>query len=265
MGGILTLPHRELTTRDYWCSDDASVPIAQREAKALYKTLMAFSEYISNARVDAYIDNANLLHFWNNEGEKSIPLTNEIKNLFALCLQLNISLNLHYTPSKSLPADAPSRYSSDIDCRLSDTAWEKIERAYGPHSIDLMAIPSNVKKDRQGQPLKFFAPYPCTGSSGTNVFSQEIPVNESAYVFPPFTLIGPLLKYLMQSGSRVTIVIPDISPRRYWWPIVNALSVDHMLLGKKGEYEILFFSPTKSSGWKTKALQWDLHAFRVTF
>ena len=264
-GGILTLPPYEMTTRDYWCPDEASLPIAVREAKALYKTLRTFSREISNARVDAYIDNSNLLHFWNNEGGRSIPLTNEIKDLFHLCLQLNINLNLNYTPSNSLPADAPSRYSSDIDCCLSDLAWQKIERAYGPHSIDMMAIPSNVRKDRQGQPLKFFAPYPCVGSSGTNVFAQEVPLNENAYIFPPFTLIGPLLKFLTASGCRVTMVVPDVSPRRYWWPVLTSISVHHMLLGKKGEKEMLFFPPKKTSGWKTKPLQWDLYVFRIIF
>lgn len=264
-GGILTLPQNKMTTRDYWSPEEASLPIAIREAKALFNTLRVFSRNIFNARIDAYIDNSNLLHFWNNEGGRSIPLTNEIKDLFHLCLQLNISLNLHYTPSSSLPADAPSRYSSDIDCCLSDLAWEKVERVYGPHTVDLMAIPSNVRKDRHEKPLKFFAPYPCVGSSGSNVFAQDISLHENAYTFPPFTLVGPLLKFLATSGCRVSIVVPDISPRRYWWPVLTATSVDRLLLGKKGEREILFFPPTKTHGWQTKPLQWDLYVFRIIF
>ena len=100
------------------------------------------------------MDNKNLLDFW-NEGGKSIPLTNEIKDLFFMTLKLNIILNLHYVLSTFNNADAPSRFSSDIDCSLSDSAWSLVETLVGPHSFDMMAIPSNVKKSKNGEKLRF--------------------------------------------------------------------------------------------------------------
>ena len=72
-----------MQTRDYWMQEDLEGKgILVKESKALFKTLSTFSEEVFNSRVDAYVDNSNLLHFWNNEGGRNIPLTNEIKDLF---------------------------------------------------------------------------------------------------------------------------------------------------------------------------------------
>ena len=79
--------------------------IAVKEAKALYKTLSTFSEEVYNTRVDALVNNSNLLQFRNKRGGRSLPLTEEIKELFRLTLDLNIYLILSYTPSEDNEAD----------------------------------------------------------------------------------------------------------------------------------------------------------------
>ncbi len=61
--GVLSLPATTTTTWDYWCPEEKAAPIALREAKALYNTLVDFSSDISNTRVDAFVDNKNLLNF----------------------------------------------------------------------------------------------------------------------------------------------------------------------------------------------------------
>ena len=99
-------------------------------------------------------------------------------------------------PSKDDRADASSRSLSDFDCSLSPAAWHQVDTAFGPHTIDLMALPFNVPAGRAGRPLRFFAPFPCPQAFGINVFAQDISSDENAYVFPTFVLIDPLLKYL---------------------------------------------------------------------
>ena len=71
-----------------------------KEAKALYQTLSIFRSELANGRVDVYVENSNLIYFWNNEGGRNIILTNEIKDLFLLSMDLNIALNMHHVPSK---------------------------------------------------------------------------------------------------------------------------------------------------------------------
>ena len=139
---IIRLPKRNT------CADDLKSPIAVKEAKAILNTLLVFSKEVYNCRVDAYVDNMNLVNFWNNEGGRSMPLTNVIKELFELSLKLNISPKLQYIPSDQNLADQPSRILSDIDCSLSVNAWSRVESAFGPHTVDLRPYHQMYKKLR---------------------------------------------------------------------------------------------------------------------
>ena len=89
-------------------------------------------------------------------------------------MQCNLQLNLHYIPSKDNPSDCPSHALSDLDCTLAPATWRKIQQAFGPHTVDLMAPPANVMPDQSGNPLKFFSPFPTVQVAGANVFSQTI-------------------------------------------------------------------------------------------
>ena len=192
-----------------------------------------------------------------------MPLTNVIKELFELSLKLNISLKLQYVPSDQNLADQPSRVLSDIDCSLSVNAWSRVESAFGPHTVDLMAIPSNVQRTKSGRILPFFSPYPFQESMGVNVFSQHLWDDENYYIFPPFALIGPLMRYFKQSGARITLIAPELSPTKYWWPILNSVCICRMLVGLKNERNILNFPPTRNLPWHSKPLPWNLYAFRL--
>ena len=121
--------------------------------------------------------------------------------------------------------------------------------------IDLMALPSNVRLDRSGRPLKFFSPFPCVQAQGTNIFSQVLSSSKNAFVFPPFTLIGQLLKYLASQPCPFTMIAPDVSPRKYWWPLLQRQATVAFKLGQKGDNSILLF-PTKTglSTWEFRPL-----------
>ena len=70
-GGIFCVPSAPMQIRDYWTQEDLEgKAMAVKEAKALFKILSTFSEVLFNTRVDRHVDNSNLLHFWNNEGEE---------------------------------------------------------------------------------------------------------------------------------------------------------------------------------------------------
>ena len=186
-----------------------------------------------------------------------------MKSIFQFSLSRNLSISLQYVPSQSNPADSPSRTLSDLDASLGIKPWNLVESTFGPHTIDLMALPSNVKLDRSGRPLRFFSPFPCVQAQGTNVFYQVLSPSENAFVFPPFTLIGPLLKILAWQPCPFTMITPDVSPRKYWWPLLQRQAAVAFKLGQKGNNSILLF-PTKTglSTWEFRPLQWDLWVFR---
>ena len=77
---------------------------------------------------------------------------------------------------------------------FSPKSWEIVQRYCGGtnyHDLDLMLLGSSAQRDKQGNPLRHFTPYPTPKSSGVNVLNQDLSVCDgnrvNAYVFLPFS------------------------------------------------------------------------------
>ena len=261
-GGILRLPDQpRQELHGHWDLSESDLPIVVKEALALLYVLQNVAGLISNARVDCFVDSAALVACWRKDGSRNTRVNNALKEIFHLTLSANLQVSLHFVPSQQNPADSPSRIPSDRDCTLSPESWLIVQRAFGPHTIDLMATSANVQKDSSGRALPFFAPSPSPQALGVNVFSQTLSPSLSAYVFPPFVLVGPLIRFLTSQSCPYTIVVPDLRPRKYWWPLLVSSCVESLKLGSKGDHNILLF-PT-NTGVESRPLQWDLWVFRI--
>ena len=93
--------------------------IATNEAHALLRALQAFSPRLTNARVDAMVDNQALYHAWLCEGCQNQGVNKALKSIFDVTLRQNIALSLQWVPSALNPADQPSRTLSDGDVMVS--------------------------------------------------------------------------------------------------------------------------------------------------
>ena len=67
---------------------------------------------------------------------------------------------------------------------------------------------------------------------GPEVFSNP-------YVFPPICLIPQIFKYLNSLKLSYTLVVPDVIPRRFWWPLLLSACCSSCLLASKGASGIL--------------------------
>ena len=145
---------------------------------------------------------------------------------------------------------------------LSRKAWQELEKRFGPHTIHLTSLDSNTQIDSKGKMLSHFTPFFTPHSSGVNLFAQTILAAENAYLFPPFLLFGPLLRFLLESELCFTIVVPKLYPLPFRWPILISHSHPRLQLGSKRDLEILLF-PSRSASFVTRPLPWELSAFRV--
>lgn len=121
---------------------------------------------------------------------------------------------------------------------------------------------SNAQIDSKGDILRHFTRFFTLHSPEVNVFAQTISAAENAYVFPPFLLVGPLLRFLLESEPCFTIVVPKLYPLPFWWPILISRSHACLQLGSKRDLGILLF-PSRNAGFVTRPLSWDFCAFRV--
>ena len=258
--------------RDSWVEPILSQPIHVKETVALSRTLVALAHEVRNHRVDVYVDSRILLDCWQRQYTRSQDMLSALKELFWVTVQLNVVLSLKYVPTTQNPADAPSRRFSDQDCSLSPRLWLDVQQIFGGvkgHTIDLMALDSNTQCDVHGNPLPHFSPVANPGALAVNLFSQTIsadisPIFNSCYVFPPFLLIAPVLRFLCQQKARCTIIVPDRYPRKYWWPILSADSVQSMRIAQQGETDVLL-RPTKNGVVEYGPIPWDLWAFRLLY
>ena len=265
-GAVVRIPGKEdQRLRGYWDESSRHLPIAIREAKAFLFTLESVKHAISGSRVDCFIDNKAVISSWENQVSRTPALSQVLQSIFQLTLQFNLALTTSFVPSADNPADPPSRFFTDSDCKLAPLAWKIVQQSYGPHTLDLFALASNVQCDLHGKPLRFFAPFPNPGCSGVNVFSQLISPSENAYAFPPFVLMGPLLKFLSPVPCPLTIIAPDLQPRQYWWPILKHKASSLFKIGLKGQPDILLFpDPSQHGAFASRPLQWDLWVFRLS-
>ena len=217
--------------------------------------------------MDVYTDSQVLISSWRRQGAKSPDLVVALNCVFGIISSCNIHLNLFYIPSAANPADRPSRVLSLQDSKLSPFAWGQVQARFGGqfgHSADLMALPSNLQCALDGSLLPFFSPYPVPGSSGVNLFAQR-PYNHghlfsNPYVFPPIILIPQVLRFVKSQSFPCTIVVPDIRPRKFWWPLLQSYS--SFQLAPKGTLGMVL--PPSSEGFSPRwPLPWDLWVFRI--
>ena len=67
-GGSVTLGDRTVETADYWTKEEQELDISVKEALALDKVLLSFSDYLKNAWVDGLVDNQAVLYSWQRQG-----------------------------------------------------------------------------------------------------------------------------------------------------------------------------------------------------
>lgn len=248
---------------DFFVSGDDR-PIHVKEAEAVEKTLVSLSGKIKDHRVDVLVDNQVVIASWEKGGSRSSDLNDVFKSIFHVCQTMNIDLHLLYIPSKCNPADIQSRILSFQDTMLSPQAWLLVQKRFGPHTVDLMALDSNAMVDDGGKPLRHFTPCSTPKSSGVNLFAQNVTDELNPYVFPPFCLISPVLSFLVEQKPKCcTFVFPALSPLPCWWPTLWSMVNDVLVLGRQGNNTVLL-APSKY-GFHPMPLKHDLYASKIIF
>ena len=262
-----------VSVSDYWTPSTAVLDITTKETKALTNTLLSFRDDLRDARVDAYVDNLSLVQAWQSQAARSSLFSDALKRLAEVVLDLNVHLSVIHIPSSVNPADQPSRRFSPADSKLAFHLWQRLQShpSFGGlhgHSVDLMALDSNSQSDLNGVSLPHFTPYPTPCSSGVDFFAQNFDhpdrssILSNPYIFPPILLIGQVFNHLRANHLRCTIVVPDVHPRRYWWPILFHSAFASLKLSCKGEQGALL-TPSPHGFSDSFKLPWDLWAFRI--
>lgn len=98
------------------------------------------------------------------------------------------------------------------------------------------------------------------------MFAQELSKEVNPYVFPPFSLILPILCLLREHRlPRCTLVVPSMTPKPVWWPLLMPFCIASIKLGGKGDKNILMCPSKLGFTHDRVGLKWDLKAYRMDF
>jgi hypothetical protein len=157
-------------------------------------------------------------------GTKSKTLTEISKRIWDFLLSQEITLTASWISSElNWRADEESRAKPNAsDWMLSSTVWQEIAKKWGRPSIDCFATRTMRQVERYTS--RRLDPF----SEGSNGLYQPWR-NEFPYLFPPFCLIGQVLRKVQREKVEQAILIAPLWAGQPWFPSLLEMCVQHPL------------------------------------
>ena len=189
------------------------------ELLAVHHSLQAFGSQLRGQSVLLWEDNMTIVHVLTNRTTRSHELMHLLRRVHYLIDSLGVSLTVRYIASKeNSQADALSRGSPHDELALRPDAFRRLERRFGPHTVDRYASAANA------QLARFNTLLPEAGGEAALALSQRWD-GENSYVFPPPSELPRIAQLLYESpGASATLVVP-YWPAQAWFQQLLELAV----------------------------------------
>ena len=151
----------------------------------------------------------------NSMSSRSRALMAELRSLHDLCGAWGLSVRAEYLPSAvNAYADRLSRENDSTDWSLPVGTFNKIERRFGPHTVDLFASHLNKRCGR------FFSKDWTPGCAGIKALRHSWR-GENGWANPPFHLMPAVIYKEIREQARVTVVVPRWPAQPWYWRAVE--------------------------------------------
>ena len=189
--------------------------INHKELIALRMGIEAFQTQLSGRWVSIAMDSTVAMGIAKAGSSRSPRLFNEVRRLWKLIADLDLSLLYYHVRSEDNLADAPSRFRSPNSLRIKDQMFQTLDAKFGPHTIDRMATRYSTHLPR------FNSAYEDVLAEGADAFAQDWAV-ENNFIFPDFDQIPQTLHKIISDRANATLIVP-IWQAQPWWPILLEL------------------------------------------
>jgi len=207
-----------------WSSLEAQNHINLLELKAIQLALLACAGLLSES-VCIHSDNQTAISYINKFGGCHSRLLDALsRSIWSWCIAQNLVIKAIHIPGvENVDADALSRdFNDNVEWSLCPTVFAQITDILGLPTLDAFASRLNNKLPR------YYSWQPDPGCEAVNAFSQKWD-REYIYAFPPFNLIGRILRKLITDGGRGLLIFP-FWPSQPWFPLVADLLIDMPIL-----------------------------------
>ena len=224
-----------------WTVEEQDYHINVLEPKAVLFGLNALCEHMSGAHILVRTDNSTTVSYLTlMGGSKSVSCNMVAREIWLWCIARKIWLTVSHIPGvENVDADEESRNFNDkTEWKLCSEVFKSISDILGKPHIDLFASRLNCQLNR------YVSWRPDPGATFINAFTCDWAL-EYNYIFPPFSLIGRVLKKLKEDQGQAILVIP-YWPTQHWLPMMlQMLAHSPILLPKKKTLLSLPFAPNK--------------------
>jgi len=208
-GAVLDIDGTNKVSHCNWSDEEKTRSSTWRELKAVLLALEAFRSDLSNRTIAWFTDNQNVVSIVLN-GSKVLDLQDIALELFTICVQCKISLDVKWIPRDlNTEADAVSRIIDYDDYTINDNVFNMLDSLWGPHTIDRFACVYNAKLTRFNS--RFYQPE----SEAVDAFTQSWRYDNN-WLFPPTTLIPKVINHLIASNGEGTLIVPCWKSSVFW-------------------------------------------------
>jgi hypothetical protein len=210
-----------------WSVTETKNHINWLELKAVSLGLKYFAKHLSHATLQIFIDNTVALSYINNQGGSVNTLNNLAKEIWAWSKSNDLWLTASHIPGvENNIADKKSRiFHENTEWSLNQQAFLKICDTFGTPDIDLFASRLNAKVGT------YCSWEPDPDSYRVDAFSFSWKKFKCCYAFPPFNLIGHVIRKMVRDNVRNLILVCPKWPGQYWFPLLlkyKSLSHDYI-------------------------------------
>ncbi|GIL56834.1 hypothetical protein Vafri_12133 [Volvox africanus] len=234
---------------------------AMREMLALWYSLQALEGRLRGRRVHVLMDSTNARSIA-TKGSKWAHLQAVALKVFWWCKANQVQLSVAWIPrEQNVVADFFSKVRESCDWQLSPDWFQRLDRRWGPHTVDRFASDHNKQLER------FNSLFYCPGAEAVDCFTQHW-TGENNWCNPPFALMRRLWRFMEEEQVVATVIVP-VWPSAVWWPLLCPTGqwapavVDTVVLPSA---EKLFRSgPQSANQVGAGAPKWRVMALQVSF
>ena len=193
----------------------------------------ALKSYIPHNQASKHIrimsDNTSAISYINRQGGSHNMVLNDIAvQTWELCLENGIFISAAHIPGKhNIMADIASReFHDSAEWMISPHIFGKITRAFGMPEIDLFASRLNTQ-------LPLYASWKPDPHSAFIDAMQISWSNKFIYLFPPFSMLWPILTKLEEDKVERAIVVVPRWPTQSWYPRIMRKAREILEIGSK--------------------------------
>ncbi len=206
-------------------------------------------KHVFTKHIRLMIDNTTAVAYINHMGGSKSKQCNRVaRKIWKWAEKRGVWISAAHVPGKkNVLADYYSRKQNDSkEWTITREVFSYITNILGEPEIDMFASRTNYRVK------PYISWYPDPNSKAVNAFSVDWAEYNLIYCFPPFSMIGRVLRKIREDRATAILIAP-IWHTQSWYPTVMRMLIDYPLVFRATRENVyLPHKPTKSHPLKDK-------------